>query len=128
MLLFYVKHFWKKRELELVSLPYFLYDFWKKIFTFIYFITWTNFIAWLPLLREILCKICIVILVNLKLTLFLINLFSIIDQKFRSKIEISWERKELLKWNKKHFSAFLRNEVLYLRWNEHQWRSAILKH
>ena len=30
------------------------------------------------------------------------------DQKFRTKIKISQERKELLRWNKKNFSSFLK--------------------
>ena len=28
------------------------------------------------------------------------------DQKFKTKIQISWEQKEPLRWNKKHFSSF----------------------
>ena len=31
------------------------------------------------------------------------------DQKFKTKIELSWEREELLRWNKKHFSSFLKD-------------------
>ena len=30
------------------------------------------------------------------------------DQKFKTKILISWEREELLRWNKKHFWSFLK--------------------
>ena len=30
------------------------------------------------------------------------------DQTVNSKIYISWERKELLRWNKKHFSSYLK--------------------
>ena len=30
------------------------------------------------------------------------------DRKFKTKIWISWERKELLRWNKKHFSSLLK--------------------
>ena len=30
------------------------------------------------------------------------------DQKFKTKIQISWEQKELLRWNKKYFSSFLK--------------------
>ena len=32
--------------------------------------------------------------------------FSIHDQKVKAKTQTSWEPKELLKWNKKHFSSF----------------------
>ena len=47
--------------LELVSLPHFLHDFWRKIFPLLFSITWPNFIFWLALLSEILGNICIVI-------------------------------------------------------------------
>ena len=30
------------------------------------------------------------------------------DQKDLIKTQISWERKELLRWNKEHFSSFLK--------------------
>ena len=35
-----------KKGVELVSLPYFLYDFWKNMFLLLYFINWPNFIIW----------------------------------------------------------------------------------
>ena len=55
LLLFHVKLFSKrKRGMELVSLPHFLHDFWRKIFL-LYSLTWPNF--WLPLLDNT----CIVI-------------------------------------------------------------------
>ena len=55
LLLPHIKLFQKtKRGLELVSLPHFLHDFWRKIFLLLYFINWPSFIAWLILLREIL--------------------------------------------------------------------------
>ena len=50
----------KKRDLELVSPPHFLHDFWRELFLWLYSITWPNFNVWLPLLREILGKMCIV--------------------------------------------------------------------
>ena len=43
----------KQRGLELVFLPHFLHNFWRKIFLLLYSITWPNFNIWLPLLREI---------------------------------------------------------------------------
>ena len=54
--------FFKKTKwgLGLVSLPNFLQDFWWNIFLMLYFI-WLNFIAWLPLLLELLSNMCIVI-------------------------------------------------------------------
>ena len=30
------------------------------------------------------------------------------DQKVKTKIQISWEQKELLRWSKKHFSSFFK--------------------
>ena len=50
----YIKLFSKtKIGLELVSLPHFLHNFWRKISLLLYSIDWPNFIAWLPLIREI---------------------------------------------------------------------------
>ena len=48
-----------KRVLQL--LPHFLHDFWIKVFLLLYSITWSNFIVWFSLLREILGNMCIVI-------------------------------------------------------------------
>ena len=51
---------------------------------------------------------------NLKLTLsFQSSRFFLYDQKVKTKTEIPWERKEPLRWNKKHFSSLL---------NWFQWR------
>ena len=65
-----------KRGLELVSLPHFLHNFWRKISLLLYPINWPNFIVWLPLVCEILDNLCIAIVckpgcavMNLKLTL-----------------------------------------------------------
>ena len=46
--------------------------------------------------------------------IFQIKPFFLHDQKFKTKNWISWERKELLKWNKKHFSSFLKG--FHWRW------------
>ena len=44
------------------------------------------------------------------------QVFFVHDQKVKTKIQMSWERKELLRWNKKHFTPFER--VFYLsKWN-----------
>ena len=91
-----------KAGLELVFLPNFLHDFSRKVFPLLYFINCLNFIAWLLLFREILSNICIATdcepgcdVIN-----FEINLMS---GRF-----FIWEEKQLLRWNKKHFSSFLK--------------------
>ena len=62
LLLPHIKLFKKtKRGLELVSLPHFPHDFLRKIYLLLHPITWPNFNAWLPLLREILGNMCIVV-------------------------------------------------------------------
>ena len=48
-----------KRGLELVFLPHSLHSFWGKIFLLLYSINCSSFIAWLPLLRDILSNMCI---------------------------------------------------------------------
>ena len=50
-----------KRGLELVFLPYFLHDFWTKIFIKLCSINWSNFTAWLALLLKVLGNMHIVI-------------------------------------------------------------------
>ena len=47
----------RERDLELVSQPHFLHDFWRKT-SLLYSIYWPNFIVWLFELREILGNIC----------------------------------------------------------------------
>ena len=51
-----------KRGLELVLLPLFPHYFWTKIYLTLYFINWPNFIAWLPLLLEIMGKTFIAVI------------------------------------------------------------------
>ena len=112
----------KKKGLELVSLVHFLHDFLRKIFLLLSSITCSNFIAWLPLLREILdnlffvcwpgCDVCWpdCDVRNFEINLaFLFKPLFLNDQKVKTKLEISWERKELLRWNKKHFLSFLKS-------------------
>ena len=48
--------------LEVVSPPYSMYGFSRKIFLMLYSINWLNFILWLPLLLEILGNMCIAII------------------------------------------------------------------
>ena len=104
------------KGLGVVPLTCFMYDFSTKIFLIVYSVNWPNLIVWLPLLREILGNVCIAIVyypgydvMDFKINLiFLIEPFSQHDQKVMIKIYIYWERKELLRWNKKHFSSFLK--------------------
>ena len=44
-----------------------------------------------------------------KWSIFLIKSFFLHDQNVETKIQISREWKELLRWNKKHFSSFLKS-------------------
>ena len=50
-----------EKYLGTVSPPYFVYDFFKKMFLMLYSIKWPNLIARLLLLLEILVHICITI-------------------------------------------------------------------
>ena len=63
-------HYWSRdiinfdfldKGLGIVSPAHFVYDFPTKMFLMLYSINWPNFIAWLPLLLEILGNICIAI-------------------------------------------------------------------
>ena len=94
------------------GLPHFLYDFWRKIFLFLYSFNWPNFVFWLILLHEILGNVSIANVfqpvcevMNYKNNLiFLKKPVFLHDLKVKTKIYISWKRKELLRLNKKHFS------------------------
>ena len=98
------------------SLPYCLHNFWRKMFLLLYSNNWPNFIVWLRLLCEILGNMCIGIackpgsdVMNFDVHLiFLIKLFFLHEQKVVTKTSISWERKEILRWNKEHFSSLLK--------------------
>ena len=48
--------------MELVSLPQFLRNFWRKIFLMLYSINWPRFIAWWLLILEIFGNMCIAII------------------------------------------------------------------
>ena len=104
------------KGLGIISPAHFVYDFSTKMFLMLYSINWPNFIAWLPLLLEILGNMCIAIVcypgcdvmdfeINL---IFLIELFFLHDQKVMTKALISWEQKEILRWNKSIFHHFQR--------------------
>ena len=49
------------KGLGIVSPAHFVYDFSTKMFLMLYSINWPNFIAWLPLLFDILANMCIAI-------------------------------------------------------------------
>ena len=70
------------------NLPYFSYNFRRKIFILLCSINWPNFIVWLALLCKILGNICILIIckpgfdtMNFEVNhIFLIKLFLLLDQ------------------------------------------------
>ena len=123
--LFKTLHYWSRdmlnfhflnKSLGIMSPAHFVYDFLTKVYLMLYSINWPNLIAWLSLLLKILGKTCIVIVccpacdvmdfeINL---IFQIEPFFQHDWKVVTKTKISWERKELLRWYKKHFSSFLK--------------------
>ena len=95
-----------KKGLGIVSPSHFVYEFSRKMFLMLYFINWPNFIAWLPLLLEILVNMSIAILckpgcdvINFEINLiFLFKPFFYITKKSRQK--------ELLRWKKAFFIIF----------------------
>ena len=102
--LFKTLHYWSRnmlnfefldKGLEMVSSVYFVYNFSPNMFLMLYSINWPSFIVWLPLLLEILGNISD-------------QAVFIHAQKLKTKTETSWEWNELLRWNKKHFSSFLK--------------------
>ena len=93
--------------------PWFL----KKISLLLYSINWSNFIGWLPVLLEILGNMWVVAVcqagcgvTNFKNShIFLIKPFFLHDQKFKTKVWISWEWKKFLRLSKKQFSLILKS-------------------
>ena len=118
MLLLYIMLFFfffkKKRGLELVFLPHFLHEFWRKIFLS-YSINWPNFIEWLLSVRTILSNMCIVWypgcdVMNFKINLiFLIKPFFYMTKKSRQKCKHLENEKSFRDEIKKHFLSFLRD-------------------
>ena len=104
------------KGLGIVSPAHFVNDFSTKMFLMLYSINSPNFIAWLPLLLEVLGDMRITTVFYLSCDvmdfeinlIFLIESFFLHDQKVMTKILISWEWKELLKWDKKHFLSILK--------------------
>ena len=70
--------------LGIVSPAHFVYDFSTKMFLMLYSINWPNFIAWLPLLLEILGNMCIAIVYypGCDVMDFEVNLIFLIEQFF----------------------------------------------
>ena len=91
-----------EKSLGIVSPAHFVHNFSTKMFLISYSINWPNFIAWLPLLLEILGNMCIGIVCypGCDVMDFEINLILIMEPFFLQ------EQKELLRWNKKPFSLF----------------------
>ena len=103
-----------QKGVELASPRYVVYNFLRKTFLMLHSINRPNFIAWLRLLLEILGNICNYLLSSLWRhkfwnypDLFYQAVF-LHNQKDRTKMWISQERKKLLTWNKKWFSLFLK--------------------
>ena len=73
-----------EKGLGLVFPPHFVYDFSGRMFLMLYFANWLHFIAWLPLILEILGNICMAILCfpGLDVTNFEINLIFLIKPFF----------------------------------------------
>ena len=51
-----------EKSLGLVSPPYFVYGFSRKIFFMLYSLNWPNLIPWLLLFLKIFCNTCIIII------------------------------------------------------------------
>ena len=64
-----------KSSLELVILPYFSHNFWRKVFLWLYSVNLPNFNVWLPLLSEILRQyVYLQLSVNQIVTLWILKL------------------------------------------------------
>ena len=110
--------FWFLRKVSANSFSTTFYVwFFKKVFLMLYFINRSNLIVWLPLLLEILGNrsFAIVCFPGCDVINFEINLISLIKpffymtKKSRQKFKyLENVKKELLRWNKKQFSSFLK--------------------
>ena len=91
---FFFIFYFLKTGLELVFLPHFLRESWRKIFLLLYSTTWPRFIVGLPLLLQILGRMCILIVcyprsnvLNFKINpIFLIKSFFMHNEKVRTNI------------------------------------------
>ena len=90
-----------EKGLEIISPPYFVNDFSKRMFLMLNPVNRPNFIVWLPLLLETLGNMCIAIVfvpgcnvINLEISLiFLITPFFYITKKSRQKFKYLDNRK-----------------------------------
>ena len=112
-----------KKGLELITLPHFLYDFWRKIFLSLHSINWSNFSVWLLLTFAILGNISIAIvcwsgcdIINFEINfIFPIKPFFVCDQNVETKIQRTWERKQFLRRNKNYFSSFSKSSLKQIK-------------
>ena len=105
----------QKRDLKPVPLPHFLHDFWRHILFSLYSVNWPYFIAdrvyFFRYLAIYLLQLFVIQFVTSQIDLsFVIKLFSYITKTFRTKYKYQ-KRKELLRWNKTHYSWFLKGFV-----------------
>ena len=83
----------------------FVYDFSRKVFLILYSINWPNFIAWLPLLLEMLGNMRIAILVNQAVTSWILKLtLSFQSSRFFYITKKSWQILKYLE-NENNFSG-----------------------
>ena len=106
-----------EKGLEIISPPRFVHRFLRKMFLMLYSINWPNYInftIWLSLLFDILGNTCTAIVcfpgcgvMNFEINLIvLIKLVFYMSKKLAQRFKYTkWERKEILKWNKNHFSS-----------------------
>ena len=105
-----------KKNSGIVSPSCFVYVFSRKTFLVLYSLTWPIFFFWFLLLIQIFDNIYIAIVcftgcdvINFGVNLnFLTKPVFLHDRKLKTKISISWEQREILRWIKKHISSFLK--------------------
>ena len=120
--------FYKKSKLSIISeltvwtfiqFVFIVCPSWElpKYIEYIY-INRPKFITWLPLFFQIsgnvVCCKCFFFpvwdVINFEICLnFLIEPFSYKTKKVRTNMQVSQERREHLRWNKKHYLSFLKN-------------------
>ena len=98
-----------KKNLGLVLPSDFVHDFLRKIFLMLYSLNWSNSIVWLPIPLETSGTMCIVILCYQVNDFIIFYIYLNFLLKLFSYTAMSQERKEVLRWNKKHFSSFLKD-------------------
>ena len=82
-----------EKGLGILSLPRFLYEFLRKMFLMLYSINWPIFIAWLPLLLEILVNMYIAIVclpvwdvIDFEINLIFLQAVFLHEQNVKTKI------------------------------------------